>query len=94
VVVNTVVRMFTRKAVGKAMKAAKSAGGKKGTKKAGGAKRRALPRAKRSVRGSAGPDEEAGAKWAAEEAITTAKVTGRWTRGRPGRTAMTRTPSR
>jgi hypothetical protein len=38
VVVNTVVRMFTRRAVGKAMKAAKSAGGKKGTKKAGGRK--------------------------------------------------------
>jgi hypothetical protein len=29
VVVNTVVRMFTRKAVGKAMKSAKSAGGKR-----------------------------------------------------------------
>ncbi len=28
------VRMFTRKAVGKAMRAAKSTGGKKGTKKA------------------------------------------------------------
>ncbi len=40
VVVNTVVRMFTKKAVGKAMKAAKSAGGKKGTKKAGGRKKK------------------------------------------------------
>ena len=39
VVVNTVVRMFTRKAVGKAMKAAKAGGGKKGTKKAGGRKK-------------------------------------------------------
>ena len=37
---NTVVRMFTKKAVGKAMKAAKSAGGKKGTKRAGGRKKR------------------------------------------------------
>ena len=77
VVVNTVVRMFTRKAVGKAMKAAKFAGGKKGAKKAGGARRKAPPRARRSVRGSAGPDEEAGAKWAAEEAITTVMGTGR-----------------
>ena len=76
-VVNTVVRMFTRKAVGKAMKAAKSAGGKKGAKKAGGARRRAPLRAKRSVRGPTGPDEEAGARWAAEEAITTVKGTGR-----------------
>ncbi len=42
VVMNTVVRMFTRKAVGKAMKAAKAAGGKRGAKKAGGAKRRVL----------------------------------------------------
>ena len=40
VVVNTVVRMFTRKAVGKAMKAAKSAGGERGTKKAGGRKKK------------------------------------------------------
>jgi hypothetical protein len=40
VVVNTVVRMFTRKAVGKAMKAAKSAGGAKGAKKAGGRKKK------------------------------------------------------
>ncbi len=41
VVVNTVVRMFTRKAVGKAMKAAKSAGGgKKGARKAGGRKKK------------------------------------------------------
>jgi hypothetical protein len=37
VVVNTVVRMFTRKAVGKAMKAAKAAGG---AKKAGGRKKK------------------------------------------------------
>ena len=36
-VVNTVVRMFTRKAVGKAMKAAKAAGG---AKKAGGRKKK------------------------------------------------------
>jgi hypothetical protein len=35
VVVNTIVRMFTKKAVGKAMKTAKPAGGKKGTRKAG-----------------------------------------------------------
>ena len=40
VVVNTVVRMFTKKAVGKAMKAAKGAGGKKGAKKAGGRKKK------------------------------------------------------
>ena len=40
VVVNTLVRMFNRKAVGKAMKAAKSAGGKKGAKKAGGRKKK------------------------------------------------------
>ena len=39
VVVNTVVRMFTRKAVGKAMKSAKSAVGKTGTKKARGRKK-------------------------------------------------------
>jgi hypothetical protein len=39
VVVNTVVRMFTRKAVGKAMKSAKSAVGKKDTKKARGRKK-------------------------------------------------------
>jgi hypothetical protein len=41
VVVNTVVRMFTRKAVGKVMKTAKSASGKKkksGPKKNGSAK--------------------------------------------------------
>ena len=44
VVANTVVRMFTRKAVGKAMKAAKPAGGKKGTKKAGGRKRKGAPK--------------------------------------------------
>ena len=43
VVVNTVVRMLTRKAVGKAMKVAKSAGGKKkGTKKAGGRKKKGV----------------------------------------------------
>ncbi len=40
VIVNTVVRMFTKKAVGKAMKAAKSAGGKQGAKKAGGRKKK------------------------------------------------------
>lgn len=37
-VVNTVVRMFTRKAVGKAMRSAKSLGGKKGEK--GGANKK------------------------------------------------------
>jgi hypothetical protein len=40
VVVNTMVRMFTRKAVGKAIKAAKPAGGKKGARKAGGRKKK------------------------------------------------------
>ena len=41
VVVNTIVRMFTRKAVGKAMKSAKSLGGAKAKKgKRGGAKRK------------------------------------------------------
>jgi hypothetical protein len=41
VVVNTIVRMFTRKAVGKAMKSAKSLGGAKAKKgKRGGAARK------------------------------------------------------
>lgn len=41
VVVNTIVRMFTKKAVGKAMKSAKSLGGAKAKKgKRGGAKKK------------------------------------------------------
>ena len=41
VVVNTIVRMFTRKAVGKAMRSAKSLGGAKAKKgKRGGATRK------------------------------------------------------
>ena len=45
VVVNTLVRMFTKKAVGKAMKSAKSMGGKKG--KAGGPKKKGAPKRKK-----------------------------------------------
>lgn len=48
VVVNTLVRMFTKKAVGKAMKSARSMGGKKG--RAGGAKKKGNPRGKKAVR--------------------------------------------
>ena len=41
VVVNTIVRMFTKKAVGKAMKSAKSVGGAKAKRgKRGGAKKK------------------------------------------------------
>jgi hypothetical protein len=47
VVVNTVVRMFTRRAVGKAMKSAKFPGGKKGTKKARGPKKKGTSEGKR-----------------------------------------------
>ncbi len=47
VVVNTVVRMFTRRAVGKAMKSAKSPGGKKGTKKARGPKKKGISEGKK-----------------------------------------------
>jgi hypothetical protein len=39
VVMNTVVRMLTRKAVGKAMRSAKTVGGKKPKAKAGGNKK-------------------------------------------------------
>ena len=46
-VVNTVVRMFTRRAVRKAMKSAKSAVGKKGTKKARGPKKKGTSEGKK-----------------------------------------------
>ena len=44
VVVNTIVRMFTRKAVGKAMKSAKKA------KRTGGPKKKGAPEGKKAAR--------------------------------------------
>jgi len=50
VVVNTIVRMFTKKAVGKVMKSAKSVGGAKAKKGKRGGPRRRAPRPARTGR--------------------------------------------
>ena len=50
VVVNTIVRMFTRKAVGKAMKSAKKSMGPKNAKQTGGSKKKGAPRSKKAIR--------------------------------------------
>ena len=62
VVVNTIVRMFTRKAVSKAMKSSKK--GKASRAPA----RRETPRARETaIKRTTGPEEEAGARWAEKE---------------------------
>jgi hypothetical protein len=72
VVVNTIVRMFSRKAVGKAMKSAKKSMGAKKGKQDGDYKERPprgrAPRTRRSsTRGPWVPEKEARARWAEEE---------------------------
>ena len=52
VVVNTIVRMFTRKAVGKAMKSAKKSTGTGKSKQGGGDNRRPKKRGARNKKGN------------------------------------------